>query len=338
MGARPTQLWRSPRPFRLESGKTLPELEVAYRTWGRLSPGRDNAVLVCHALTGSADVDLWWPGVLGPGRALDPKRDYVICSNVLGSCYGSTGPTRLDPASGAVWGERFPEITVRDMVRAQALLLDALGVRRLALVVGGSLGGMQVLEWGVTYPERVAAMIPIATAGRSSAWCLAFSEAQRAALEGAQWGGRGLAVARMIAMCTYRSPAELAARFGRTVSAAGGFAVQEYLRHQGEKLVARFDPHAYRVLLRAMDTHDVSRGRGEYETVLRRVEVPALVLSIDSDVLFFPAEQQELARLLPRAELVTLKSSHGHDGFLVDVDNVNEALAAFRRVAIPRAG
>ncbi len=338
MGARPTQLLHSLEPFQLDFGETLPELQVAYRTWGRLSPGQDNAVLVCHALTGSADVDLWWPGVLGPGRALDPARDFVICSNVLGSCYGTTGPSSLDPTSGTVWGERFPEITVRDMVRAQALLLDALGVRRLALVVGGSLGGMQVLEWGVMYPERVAAMIPIATAGRSSAWCLAFSEAQRAALQAANCGRRGLAVARMIAMCTYRSPAELAARFGRTASTAEGFAVQGYLRHQGEKLVARFDPHAYRVLLRAMDTHDVSRWRGEYEAVLRRVEVPALVLSIDSDVLFFPEEQQELARLLPRAELVTLASRHGHDGFLVDADAVNAAIVAFRRVAEERAG
>ncbi len=338
MGARPTEFFRALEPFPLECGGTLPELQLAYRTWGRLSPGRDNAVLVCHALTGSADVDLWWPRVLGPGRALDPARDFVVCSNVLGSCYGSTGPGSIDPGSGAVWGKRFPEITVRDMVRAQAQLLDALGVPSLALVVGGSLGGMQVLEWGVSFPERVAAMIPIATAGRTSAWCIAFSEAQRAALEAGGDGGRGLAVARMIAMCTYRSPGELAARFGRSAPAGGGFAVQGYMRHQGKKLAARFDPHSYRVLLRAMDTHDVSRGRGDYGAVLRGVEVPALVLSIVSDVLFEPEEQQELARLLPRAELVTLSSDHGHDAFLVDAEAVNETIVEFRRVAGQRAG
>lgn len=337
MGARPTQLLRIEQPFGLEAGGVLPELHLAYRTWGRLAPTRDNAVLVCHALTGSADVDLWWPGVLGPGRALDPARDFVVCSNVLGSCYGSTGPGSIDPGSATAWGERFPEVTVRDMVRAQALLLDRLGVRRLALVLGGSLGGMQVLEWGISYPERVAAMAPIATAGRTSAWCMAFSEAQRAALEAAVDEGRGLAVARMIAMCSYRSPGELGERFGRQAS-GGGFAVQGYLRHQGEKLAARFEPASYRVLLRAMDTHDVSRGRGNYEEVLRRIEVPALVISIDSDALFPPAEQEELARLLPCAELATLASTHGHDAFLVDANAVNEALAAFRRVAVRRAG
>lgn len=338
MGARPTQLLRIEAPFHLEAGEVFPELHLAYRTWGRLAPSKDNAVLVCHALTGSADVDLWWPGVLGPGRALDPARDFVVCSNVLGSCYGSTGPGSLDPGSGTVWGKRFPEITVRDMVHAQALLLDHLGVRRLSLVVGGSLGGMQVLEWGVTFPERVAAMAPIATAGRTSAWCIAFSEAQRAALEAAGNEGMGLAVARMIAMCSYRSPGELAARFGRQAAGGGGFSVQGYLRHQGEKLAARFEPDSYKVLLRAMDTHDVSRGRGAYEEVLSCVKVPALVISIDSDALFLPAEQRELVRLLPCAELAMLTSAHGHDAFLVDQNAVNEALATFRRVLVRRVG
>lgn len=336
MGARPTELWRCPHPLPLESGAVLPELVLAYRTWGRLNPAGDNAVLVCHALTGSADVDQWWPGVLGPGRALDPTRDFVVCSNVLGSCYGSTGPAALDPATGKPWGSSFPEVTVRDMVRAQALLLEQLGVRRLALVVGGSLGGMQVLEWEASYPERVAAAVPIATAGRASAWCIAFSEAQRAALEAAGDAAAGLAVARMIAMCSYRSPVELEARFGRAM-AGRCFAVQSYLRHHGAKLVARFDVHAYRVLLRAMDTHDLGRGRGEYAEVLRRITVPTLVVSISSDVLFLPAEQEELARLMPCAELVTLPSTHGHDGFLADQGEVNDVLVAFRRAAVRQA-
>ncbi len=336
MGARPTQLWRCPHPFSLESGEVLPELVLAYRTWGHLNAARDNGVLVCHALTGSADVDLWWPEVLGPGRALDLSRDFVVCSNVLGSCYGSSGPTATNPRTGAPWGDTFPEVTVRDMVRAQALLLEALGVRRLALVVGGSLGGMQVLEWGAGYPERVAALVPIACAGRASAWSIALSEAQRAALEAAGDPARGLAAARMIAMCTYRSPAELEARFGRARS-EGSFAVQSYLRHQGAKLVDRFDVHAYRVLLRAMDTHDLGRGRGEYEGVLRRLAVPTLVVSIPSDVLFLPEEQRELARLLPCARLATLSSPCGHDGFLVDQLAVNRLLRDFRRTALRRA-
>lgn len=336
MAARPTQLWRCPHPFPLESGEVLPELVLAYRTWGRLNTARDNAVLVCHALTGSADVDLWWPEVLGPGRALDPTRDFVVCSNVLGSCYGSAGPAAANPRTGAPWGSSFPEVTVRDMVRAQALLLKALGVRRLALVVGGSLGGMQVLEWGASFPDRVAALAPIACGGRASAWSIALSEAQRAALEAAGDPARGLAAARIIAMCTYRSPGELEVRFGRE-GTGGSFAVQSYLRHQGAKLVARFDVHAYRVLLRAMDTHDLGRGRGEYEEVLRRLTVPTLVVSIPSDVLFLPEEQWELARLLPRARLATLPSPCGHDGFLTHQAAVNRLLQDFRRTALRRA-
>lgn len=330
MGARPTQIFHLPQPFPLEAGGVLPELQLAYRTWGRLNEGRDNAVLVCHALTGSADVDVWWPGLLGAGRALDPTTDFVVCSNVLGSCYGSSGPLTLHPTRRQPWGEAFPEVTVRDMVRAQALLVEALGVRRLALVVGGSLGGMQVLEWGATFPERVAALAPIATAGRTSAWCIALSEAQRAALEAARDVGQGLAVARMIAMCTYRSPAEMGGRFGRR-QWGRDYSVQGYLRHQGAKLVARFDPTSYRLLLRAMDTHDVSRGRGEYEEVLASITAPALVVAIASDVLFLPPEQEELARLLPHGELVILPSPHGHDGFLVDAELVNRALLRFRR-------
>ena len=336
-----TRSWRHDGAFALESGGSLPEVRVAYRTWGLLSPARDNAVLVCHALTGSADADEWWGGILGPGRALDPARDFVVCSNVLGSCYGTTGPASPRPGSAVPWGPDFPAVTVRDMVRLQARLLDALGVRRLSLAIGGSLGGMQTLEWAAEFPGRVDAVVPIATCGRHSAWCIGLSEAQRAAIAAdPRWcDGRyapddpptaGLAAARMVAMCTYRSRDSFGERFGRATGPAGGFAVGGYLRHQGDRLVARFDANSYVTLTRAMDAHDLGRGRGGYETALGAMEVPALVVGITSDVLYPPVEQAEIASLLPDGRLAWISSPHGHDAFLIETAALGELVSAFR--------
>ncbi|HSD28431.1 MAG TPA: homoserine O-acetyltransferase, partial [Vicinamibacteria bacterium] len=268
--------------FALESGGRLPAVTVAYRSWGRLNARGDNAVLVCHALTGSADVDRWWGPLLGPGRALDPDHDFVVCSNVLGSCYGTTGPTSTRPGGDGRWGGDFPAVTVRDIVRVQAALLDALGVRRLRLVLGGSLGGMQVLEWALLDPARVDAIAPIAVSARHSAWCIGLSEAQRQAIYAdPRWrDGRypdgdgpeaGLAVARQIAMCTYRSRASLEARFARDQPEPGRFAVEGWLHHHGRALVDRFDASTYVTLTKAMDTHDVGRGRGGWREALRAV-------------------------------------------------------------------
>jgi len=342
-----TRTWRHEGPLALESGECLPEVRVAYRTWGRLSPTRDNAVLVCHALTGSADADEWWGGILGCGRALDPARDFIVCSNVLGSCYGTTGPTSPRPDVTGPWGPDFPAVTVRDMVRLQASLLDALGVRRLRLVIGGSLGGMQVLEWAATFPERVDAVVPIATCGRHSAWCIGLSEAQRAAIAAdPRWReGRyapddppssGLAAARMIAMCTYRSRDSFVDRFGRRTGPAGGFTVEGYLRHQGDRLVERFDANSYVTLTRAMDAHDLGNGRAGYEAVLGSIGVPALVVAITSDVLYPPAEQAELAGLMPAARLSWLSSPHGHDAFLIESTALDELVSSFRALLAAR--
>jgi homoserine O-acetyltransferase len=329
-------------PFTLESGARLPSVTVAFRTWGRLDADGGNAVLVCHALTGSADVDRWWAALLGPGRALDPDRDFVVCSNVLGGCYGTTGPTSLRPGGHGRWGGDFPAVTVRDIVRVQAALLDALGVKRLRLVVGGSLGGMQVLEWALLFPDRVEAIAPIAVSARHSAWCIGLSEAQRQAIYAdPRWRegcyppedgpDAGLAIARQIAMCTYRSRASLEARFSRSESEAGGFAVEGWLRHHGRALVDRFDASTYVTLTKAMDTHDVGRGRGGWREALATVRVPALVVSIDTDVLYPPVEQEELASALPLARLVRLASPHGHDAFLIEEETTNALVARFRR-------
>ena len=336
-----TRFLRLPGELALELGGRLPGVQVAYRTWGTLDPEGRNCVVVCHALTGSADVDRWWTQMFGPGQALDPDRDFVVCANILGSCYGTTGPTSTDPATGRPWLGDFPAYTVRDMVRLQRELLRALGVRRVRMVIGGSLGGMQTLEWALMYPELVDAIVPIANPARHSPWAIGLSEAQRQAIfADPLWkGGRydperppaaGLAAARMMAMCTYRSRESFEERFGRRPQTADLFAVESYLRYQGQQLVDRFDAATYVGLTEAMDSHDVARGRGDHEEVLRGLKAPALVVSIPSDVLYFPAEQEELARLLPHARLVRLESPHGHDAFLIEVEALSAMVAAFR--------
>jgi homoserine O-acetyltransferase len=327
-------------PVELECGASLERVAVAYRTWGRLSRAGDNAVVICHALTGSADADLWWGDLIGPERALDPERDFVVCSNVLGSCYGTTGPTSPRGRGNATWGPDFPPITIRDMVEVQKRLLDALGVARIRVVIGGSLGGMQALEWALSDP-RVASVVTIAASARHSAWCIAQSEAQRAAIAAdPRWsGGRyrpenppssGLAAARMMAMCSYRTPASFEDRFGRAERPGGDFHVSDWLHRHGGALVDRFDANAYVALTRAMDRHDVGRGRDGVERALGSIDIPVLVVSVDSDGLYPPSEQRELARLIPGAELHTLHSVHGHDGFLIETVEVEQRVRAFR--------
>lgn len=336
------------RPFELEAGGALPEVAVAYRTWGELAPDGGNAVIVCHALTGSADADDWWAALFGPGRALDPTRHFIVCSNVLGGCYGTTGPASFAP-DGRRWGGRFPQVSVRDQVRLQMALADELGIRAIRFVIGGSMGGLQALEWALLDPARVQAVISIAASGRHSAWCAAWSEAQRLALAAdpkfrdgdypaADPPRQGLAAARAAAMVSYRSPASLGNRFGR---AAGREifaeraarpdepAVRGWLQHHGRALAERFDANSYLRLLDAMDTHDLARNRGVYESVLRQLRQPVLVGSVISDALYVPAEQHELAFLLPRGELFEIDSEHGHDGFLIDAAGFEPRLRRF---------
>lgn len=314
--------------LQLDSGAVQRGARLAYRTWGVASARR--AVLVCHALTGSADADVWWPEVVGEGAAIDPDRDFIICVNVLGSCYGSgvPAPRRAGDASA---GEPSPPLTVRDIVRAQALLLEALGVARLDLVIGGSLGGMQALEWMLLMPERVAAAVLIATAAAQTPWALALSEVQRAAIAAAGEAdrARGLAIARMAAMCSYRHWSEFDSRFGRREE-SGTFAVNAWLQRHGERFHQRFSVDSYLGLLAAMDSHDVARGRGRLDAVLGACAIPTLVIGIDSDLLYPPSEQRRLARLLPRGRYVEVASPYGHDGFLLEAA-VGEEIRMFRR-------
>lgn len=327
----------------LESGGALRNVPVAFRTWGTLNSARDNAVVVCHALTGSSDVTEWWPGIVGPGLAVDTDRYFVVCANVLGSPYGSASPLTLNPAKGAPYGPDFPELTIRDTVAAHRRVLEQLGVRSVVAAMGASMGGMQALEWSF-HDDIVTSVVPIAVGGRHSAWCIGWSEAQRQAIYAdPDWRDgryapyrpptRGLATARMIAMISYRSQPSFEDRFARTRMASNGqgtvFAAESYLRYQGQKLVDRFDANCYVALTRQMDTHDVSRGRGDYQEVLRSIGQPTLVVGVGSDILYPLREQEELARLIPGASLEVLDSPFGHDSFLIEREAMSEILSTW---------
>jgi homoserine O-acetyltransferase/O-succinyltransferase len=343
------------RPLVLTGGGVLRHVAVAYETYGELDAAGRNAVLVCHALTGSAhaagrhrarDVPGWWDPLIGPGKAIDTTAHFVICANVLGGCYGSTGPTSLDPDTGRPYGPDFPAFGVRDMVEVQRRLIDAIGVRSLKSVIGGSMGGMQALEWAATHPDTVRSFVAISVGARHSAWAIGLNEvARRAIMADPRWaGGRypaaeqpetGLGLARAIAMLSYRSFDSLEARFGRERRAvddeglSSSFEIASYLEYHGVKLVRRFDANTYIALTRAMDEYDLAEGRGRVDEVLAAMRQPALVMGTASDVLYPEAEQQRLVEGLPNARYVRLSSPHGHDGFLIEFAQVAAHLRRF---------
>ncbi|MEV8440990.1 homoserine O-acetyltransferase [Actinosynnema sp. NPDC051121] len=313
----------------------LPGLSIAYETWGELNADRSNAVLVLHALTGDSHVagpagpghptPGWWDGLVGPGRALDTGRWFVVAPNVLGGCQGTTGPWATAP-DGRPWGERFPRITVRDQVAAEVLLADALGVDAWAAVVGGSMGGMRAMEWAVSEPDRVRALLVLAAPAASSAEQIALASTQVHAVRLDPVGGLG--VARRIAQISYRTEPELAARFGREVRADGRYQVESYLDHHAAKLARRFDPASYVTLSEAMNSHDVGRGRGGVRAALRRVTARTIVAGIDSDRLYPLRQQAEVADAVPGAgDLRVVTSPYGHDAFLIEVDQVSKMVS-----------
>ncbi|HEX6420524.1 MAG TPA: homoserine O-acetyltransferase [Acidimicrobiales bacterium] len=352
------------RPFALEGGGLLRDVTLAYETWGALAPDGGNAVLVCHALTGDSHAAGrmgpghpsvgWWDEFVGPGKALDTDRWFVVCVNVLGGCQGTTGPASPHPDDGRPWGSRFPVVTIRDMVRTQAAVADHLGVRRWALVIGGSMGGMQVLEWGVMYPERVRALLPIATAAAASAQQIGWwSSGRRAISIDPRWRGGdyydaapgngphdGLATARMVSMMTFRSDDVFSAKFGREVvepvegySLWQRFQVERYLEYQGDKLVRRFDANSYLVLTKAMDLHDLGRGRGGVTAAFARVRAPLLSVGISSDILYPPHQSREIVEVATAAGVPAryreLDSPHGHDAFLIELDPLGDIVGDF---------
>ncbi|MDI6401407.1 homoserine O-acetyltransferase [Balneolaceae bacterium ANBcel3] len=328
-----TNIYRDSTEFVTESGFRFPELEIAYKTWGTPNADKSNVVLVFHALTGHASADKWLTGFFGKGRMLDPDKHFIICSNVLGSCYGTTGPLSIHPETGERYAGDFPVVTIRDMVRVQQRLLDHLEVKKIRFALGASMGGMQALEFAIM-DDRLEQLILIAMGKAHSAWAIGVGEAQRKALTSdPKWQGGhyplndppsdGLAAARMMGMITYRSAASFEKRFARNLQDEKDcYQVESYLRYQGMKLVERFDAVTYMRLTQAMDSHDVARNRGTYEEVLGRLNIPVLVIGISSDVLYPVREQKELAALLGNGRYAELESENGHDAFLIEFDEI----------------
>lgn len=323
----------------LESGVCLEQVQACFQTWGHLSPRGDNAVLLCHTLTSNADASAWWGPLLGPGKLLDTTRLFVVCINNLGSPYGTASPLTVDPRTSRPYGPDFPAVTIRDQVRFQRRVLERLGLSRLALVLGPSMGGMMALEWA--FEGRFArALAPIAAGPAHSAWGIAWSAVQRWAItQDPDWrGGRyppdaqpigGLSLARRIAMLSYRTPGQYQDRFGRQRSPVKPFSVCEYLSHQGEKFVNRFDANCYVHLTRQLNTHDLSRERGPLPETLASIRQPTCVVGVNSDLLYPPDELEQMAGAIPGSELVFLDSPYGHDAFFIEFDALENALSPF---------
>lgn len=333
------------QPFVTESGFSIPEPTVAYQTWGRLNKTYDNAVLVCHALTGNTAADQWFGGLMGPGKLLDPEKHFIICPNVLGSCYGTTGPTSINPETGKPYQADFPDITIRDMARMHQRLLDELSIRSLELVIGGSMGGMQALELIIMDPRPAAAVL-IGMGKAHRPWAIGISHTQRQAIYAdPNWNGgyypseqpptKGLALARMIAMNSYRNPVDFDEKFGRNLQPDSDlFQVESYLNYQGQKIVGRFDAVSYVRLTQAMDSHDVGRNRAAYAKILDAVQIPVMVTGIDTDWLYPVDEQKELASLLPFGSYTEIQSPYGHDAFLIEFDQINSLYRSFTKELI----
>ena len=324
----------------LENGQTLSDITIAYQTWGTLNAAQDNAILIQHAMTGWSDVPGWWPNMVGPGLAFDTDKYFVICPNVIGGCQGSTGPSSIAP-DGKRYGSRFPSITIRDMVAAEIAFTDAIGIKKYKLAVGPSLGGMRSLEWAVSHPDRVEAICTIGSSAVATGDQIGTASIQiRAIKSDPNFNGgdyyeqdlgpiAGMGIARRIAHLTYRTESEMDVRFGRELQGddTGRFAVESYLDHQADKLAKRFDANTYIALTEAMNSHDIGFNRGGVVEALRAITIPVLVVSIDTDRLFPPRLQAEIADLVPQAKrLVTISSDFGHDGFLVESEAMSAAI------------
>jgi len=339
------------KDFVLENKDVLPEAELRYQTYGHLNEAKDNVLVICHALTGNASLHAWWGGLLGENKAFDTSKYFVICCNILGSCYGSTNPQSIDPRTGTPYGMDFPDISVQDTAKLQLLMMkEELGISSIKAVIGGSFGGMQTMEFAVQAASSVGefhaedgspfvrSVVPIACGASHTAWQIGISEVQRQAIYAdPNWktdpinATKGLEIARQLGMVSYRTPQGYRGKFGRQLRSAdsppygsnASWQVKSYLEYQGVKFIDRFDPITYVKMTEQMDSHDISRNRGEsVEEVLKKIEVPACVLGIDSDVLYPLSEQEEIAANMPNAELKIIHSEDGHDGFLLEQDQV----------------
>ena len=326
-----------PHKIALEGGDSLPSITIAYSTYGTMNADKSNVVWVCHALTANSEAAEWWAGLIGSGKVIDTEKYFIVCANILGSCYGSTGPLSINPITEAPYYSSFPLVTIRDMVKAHILLREHLGIEKIFLLMGGSMGGYQAMEWCIMENDRIGQVFLLATSATESAWGIAIHTAQRLAIEADQsWqsalaeaGANGLKAARAIGMLTYRNYNIMVARqTDPDTDKLDHYKASSYIEYQGDKLVQRFNAMSYWLLTKSMDSHHIGRGRGgNTALILKEIIQKTLIIGINSDILCPIAEQQFLNRHLPNANLVVIDSNYGHDGFMVETSIISQHLA-----------
>lgn len=332
-----TQFYDTGIDFPLESGETIINLRIAYHTFGTLSRGKDNVIWVCHALTANSDVKDWWPNTVEKEKFLDPSRYFIVCANIIGSHYGTTGPLSIDPKTGSPYYSRFPSYTIRDIVNMHMLLADHLGIGTIHALVGSSVGGFQAIEWAIMEPKRFRKLILCATAERATPWAIALDETQRMAIEADPTYGEdrddagmmGMAAARAIGLLSYRGPKGYNLTQNDPEGHEGPHRACTYQRHQGDKICRRYNAYSYHVILDAFDTHDVGRQRGGIPAALSAIKADTLVVAITTDIIFPTDEMKALANMIPGSVYDEIESEFGHDGFLVEHERLNEILKPF---------
>ncbi len=322
-----------PHTFQLENGSSLPELTIAYTTYGNLNEEKSNTVWICHALTANSDVADWWPGVVGNHHIIDPEKYFIVCANIIGSCYGSTGPLSTNPKTGEPYYHSFPFISIRDMVNAHILLRHHLGIEKIFLLMGGSMGGYQAMEWCIMEKNITERLVLLATSAAESAWGIATHTAQRLSIEAdCTWqnntlhaGAKGLKAARAIGMLTYRNyQIMMQKQSDSNVEKMDDFKAASYINYQGDKLVQRFNAYSYWLLTKSMDSHNIARSRNNTTAgILKTITQPALIIGISSDILCPLAEQHFLQQHLHNAQLAEIDSDYGHDGFMVENEQIS---------------
>ena len=336
-----TQLLTYDKPIRLESGTILPGVDIAYNTFGAMNADKSNVVWICHAFSANSDPTEWWPGMVGSGKFIDPDKYFIVCANMLGSCYGTTGPLSINPETGKKYYKDFPVVTVRDMVKTLTILRKHLGIEKIHFACGFSMGGQQLLEWVVQQPDSFENILLGATNIKHSPWGIAFNESQRLAIEADRTfgeerddaGAKGMKAARSIGLISYRNyKAYCKTQEDTDNTKLENFKACSYQQYQGEKLVKRFNAYSYYILSKAMDNHNITRGRGDAREVLSAIKCNTLVLGITSDYLYPLEEQQLLTSLIPHSIFVEIDSDYGHDGFLIEDAQMTKILSTFLRV------